>query len=62
MLRLCASLLLVLAFAAEMRAAGEVGSVAPDFEFLSTWNIPGGQTRLSSFRGSVVLVESFATW
>jgi hypothetical protein len=62
MLRILAAFVLLVAFAAEMRAAGEVGSQAPDFEFLSTWNIPGGQTRLSSFRGSVVLVESFATW
>jgi hypothetical protein len=43
-------------------AALDVGSPAPDFEFIRTWNMSGGQSRLSEFRGSVVLLETFATW
>jgi hypothetical protein len=62
MLRLLASILLVFAFGAELRAAGDVGSQAPDFEFLTTWNMPGAQSRMSEFRGRPVLLEAFATW
>jgi hypothetical protein len=61
MLRILLAIGLFALFAGGLKAV-EVGSPAPDFEFIRTWNMPGGQTRLSQFRGSVVLLESFATW
>jgi hypothetical protein len=42
--------------------AANVGSPAPDFRMDQSWNLPPGKTRLSDFRGSVVLLETWATW
>ncbi|MBK9974047.1 MAG: hypothetical protein IPP14_04660 [Planctomycetes bacterium] len=40
-----------------------IGQDAPDFELgTSTWDTPEGFTRLSSYRGKVVLVEVWATY
>ncbi|MEZ5993413.1 MAG: TlpA disulfide reductase family protein [Planctomycetota bacterium] len=39
-----------------------IGQPAPDFSFSKTWNAPGGKTKLSDYRGSVVLLECWATW
>ena len=60
MLRLLVAVGLVTCFAGALRAG--VGTSAPDFEFLRTWNMPGNQMRLSDFRGKPVLLETFATW
>jgi hypothetical protein len=54
------SLFSVLLLAGALQAG--VGADAPDFEFLRTWNMAGGQSRLSDFRGRPVLLEAFATW
>ncbi|MCB9895565.1 MAG: redoxin domain-containing protein [Planctomycetes bacterium] len=43
-------------------SAVEVGDPAPDFSFMQTWNMGAGKNRLSDFRGSVVLLECWASW
>lgn len=43
-------------------SALDVGQQAPNFNFLQTWNMPKGKAGLSDFRGSVVLLECWATW
>ena len=48
-------------FCVSAQAVG-VGQQAPDFGFLQSWNMPAGKKRLSDFRGSVVLLECWATW
>lgn len=35
---------------------------APDFIFDQSWNLPAGMSKLSDYRGQVVLVEVWATW
>jgi thiol-disulfide isomerase/thioredoxin len=40
-------------------AAGRIGANAPDFEWLAT---DGSARRLSSYRGTVVVVNFWATW
>jgi peroxiredoxin len=61
MIRAFVACFILLLCAGSLGAAG-VGSPAPDFEFIRTWNINGSQSRLSDFRGSTVLLETFATW
>ena len=39
-----------------------VGDAAPDFMFDKTWNAPPDKSRLSDYRGSVVLLECWASW
>lgn len=39
-----------------------IGEPAPDFTFTKTWNAPAGKTKLSDYRGEVVLLECWATW
>jgi hypothetical protein len=56
------AIFLVACFACALRAEAGVGSPAPDFEFVRSWNLSGSQTRLSDFRGTPVLLEAFATW
>lgn len=57
---------LTLALLALLSARGawaiEVGQPAPDFPFLESWKMEPGKSRLSDFRGSVVLLEVWASW
>lgn len=39
-----------------------VGEMGPDFKFDKSWNTIEGSTKLSDYRGKVVLIESWATW
>ena len=54
-------LLLALVFATPLTAV-DPGEAAPDFNFLRTWNMPGGEKSLGQLRGKLVLVELWATW
>jgi hypothetical protein len=47
---------------AGMLSAAEVGDNSIDFEFEKTWNTPAGASRLSDYKGKVVLLEWWATW
>lgn len=58
---LTVSFALACCFTSRAEAIG-IGEAAPDFEFDQTWNAPAGKTRLSDYRGSVVLLECWATW
>jgi hypothetical protein len=62
MLRILLAVSVLAVIANCLEAAAGIGSPAPDFEFIRTWNINGSQSRLSDFRGSTVLLETFATW
>ncbi|MBK8208240.1 MAG: hypothetical protein IPK87_15795 [Planctomycetes bacterium] len=57
-------LLLLALGCAQVRAADfAIGDSAPDFELgTNTWNTPQGFSRLSNYRGKVVLVEVWATY
>jgi thiol-disulfide isomerase/thioredoxin len=64
-MKLTSRTLACLAFAALFcgsASAIEIGQPAPDFGFLQVWNMPKGKKRLSDFRGSVVLLECWASW
>lgn len=56
--------LLLAVFCALLPAADfTIGEDAPDFELGATkWNTPDGFTKLSNYRGKVVLVEVWATY
>lgn len=41
---------------------GVIAAQAPDFTFERSWNTPAGMSKLSDYRGQVVLVEVWATW
>lgn len=43
-------------------SAVEVGDQSIDFDFEKSWNTPEGATKLSSYKGKVVLLEWWATW
>lgn len=59
--RFFAVAIFTLLFSGSAWAVG-VGQPAPDFPFLQTWNLDTGKQRLADFRGSVVLLEVWATW
>lgn len=43
-------------------SAVAVGEMGPDFKFDKSWNTIEGATKLSDYRGKVVLIEAWATW
>lgn len=48
-------------FAGSLSAVA-VGEMGPDFKFDKSWNTIEGATKLSDYRGKVVLIEAWATW
>lgn len=48
-------------FAGSLSAVA-VGEMGPDFKFDKSWNTIEGSTKLSDYRGKVVLIEAWATW
>jgi len=48
-------------FAGSLNAVA-VGEMGPDFKFDKSWNTIEGSTKLSDYRGKVVLIEAWATW
>lgn len=61
------SLVAILSLAMTMLAGGvsaavAVGDVAPNFKFEKAWNVEEGHDELTDYRGSIVLVEAWATW
>ncbi len=55
-------LALAVALFAGSLSAVAVGEMGPDFKFDKSWNTIEGSTKLSDYRGKVVLIESWATW
>jgi hypothetical protein len=53
---------LVAALFAGSLSAIAVGDMGPDFKFDKSWNTIEGSTKLSDYRGKVVLIEAWATW
>jgi hypothetical protein len=45
-----------------LSAQTAVGDVAPNFKFDKVWNGDGDKDELTDYRGSLVIVEVWATW
>jgi hypothetical protein len=58
---LVTGMLAAMVFAGALGAV-EVGDDAPDFTFEKSWNTPEGYVALKDYRGSVALIDVWATW
>lgn len=56
------ALLLACMVAPALSAQTAVGDIAPNFKFDKTWNGDEGKDEMTDYRGSLVVIDAWATW